>query len=180
MTAAEVIELIPDGHKRCAGKCRQVKPLREFYLNPKTVSGKRSTQPSCRQCRVKDQEAKRTRSVERVAYKRARARAVAIVAERHAAEVDAVAKELLPLCIEEAKRLGPETKLKPGRKMSWESVADRIAELCQDCGKSHRHGHECGVCGSKPGEPANAVPLKDVLEGTELRFPGGKPLVIQP
>lgn len=154
--------------------CGEQKSVEEFYRHP---SG--TPKRECSTCENKRNAKYRKGNAKRLAYKRARQRAVAIVAGHHKQEVDELITRLLPECLEQVEAIGgPLTLLKPGRKKTFEDVEDRIADpKCEDCDKAHSHGHQCGTCGSSPEHQVRVVHLSE--EG-QLRLSRTETTVLKP
>jgi len=184
--AAEVLEFVPDGSRKCTS-CGQVKPLVDFPPVGGSKSGTRTRK--CRRCTT-DQAYQRnrakpdvveTKKVRNRAYQRTKARGVEWLQAEFPDRWNAWFTEELAAAKAEAAQMEPGAKLLPGPKAKHEvSAVDRIAEICSDCSKHHVGGHACDVCGSKPGEPANTVPMDKFLETGEIRLQRTKATVIQP
>ena len=162
------------GMKRCT-ECDEVKPQTEFY-NASKGTGKR---PYCRKCDDKKQYATRVKTRARTVRQRAYHRSMAVIKEMVSSETWArVVAEQLKLAEAEVAQVGDVVFL-PGGRMVGEAAADRIAEVCSECGDHHRGGHECEVCGSKPGESARVVEIAKIVSG-EARFSAKQVTVIKP
>ena len=121
--------------KRCT-ECDEVKPQTEFY-NASKGTGKR---PYCRKCDHKKQYATRVKTRARTVRQRAYHRSMAVIKEMVSSETwDRVMAEQLKLAEAEVAQVGDVVFL-PGGRMSGEAPADRIAEVCTECGDHHRGG----------------------------------------
>lgn len=160
--------------KRCTD-CGTVKPLDAFY-NASKGTGKR---PYCRKCDHRRQYESRVKSRQRTVRQRAYHRALAEVKRLTPDETwDRLYAAELVKADAEVDQVGDVHPM-PGQRMEGESAADRIAEVCTDCGDHHRGGHACTVCGSKPGESAKVIEIAALASG-EARVSARQVTVIRP
>lgn len=155
--------------KTCS-KCKAVKPASAFRVDPGNTSG---LQSQCRECQADHPNAAKTRpyTAARAARTRARGRALARLAEHHAAEYEALYREELAAATAEAEALakvaeqkapgtghdhggGPVVPLlKRGVRRQGQTVVDRLRDdvgRCAVCIDAHDRGHVCPACGEKP------------------------------
>lgn len=147
--------------KRCT-RCGEEKALSEFYKHPSTKDGKA---PHCKKC---DNSRSRKTTATKINRIRARHRAVADLIEMYSEEFQALLAIRVAEATEEAEALASEpaakehydggpVRLKPGKRMPGQTVADRIdVARCPHCIKHHDRGHVCASCGSAPGGPRPA------------------------
>lgn len=143
--------------KRCP-RCDTVKDLTDFYADKSRLDGH---YPYCKDCERSSNRKPRTENT-RLARTRARHRAVQRLIERHKTEFydELLPEEMRKVQQEMAdladitpkptptkdKEPAPAPRLKPGRRQDGQSVADRIAVLCHECGTFHKSGHQCPTC----------------------------------
>lgn len=131
--------------KRCR-KCDEVKPIVEFYPHANYADGYDNR---CRTCINRSPKSEELKLEVRI-RSRAHNRATAALKTLYEDQYQQLYSEFLVSVRAEAETLGPTARLKTGKARAGESVADRIRELCADCGTSHEQGHTCPHCGATP------------------------------
>lgn len=156
--------------KRCT-KCKQEKPLDEFYL-----SRHGTPQPMCAKCNNK---APRNLTRKRLILRRVRQRATAELVRRHSQELKELMEVFRPVVEAEFESVGADTTVRflPGPAAPYEEKIDRIADpRCEHCSTHHEHGHACEACGQAPSAPVEVV---DLTAGGQVRFKLGSRVVVR-
>lgn len=175
---------IQEVETRVCSICETTKPINDFYRNDRSRGGRMAHCIACNN--------QRPPTMVRICRNRARSRAVAILAQRHADEYEALYQEQYDGALREHEQLqaaaagnpdAEHARLRPGPVREGESKLDRLdVARCVRCHTHHDAEHECPSCGGITPEKAPAMKPWEIRQWAQaegIDVPGRGPLPVR-